>query len=193
MKPPILVDIICSNQWNGSKQRMEVDMTMACFRLMVGRASCLQYQSQDANRPVSDKEAAIVVTKATPMHKNHVDSVAFILESRGVLIETLDGRQLAASDIMNFDANTEQGSSKNLRWASRLPPRDSGIVEDQDQMVGRLWRLNTLDSDSWDPHFHIELTTGEKKQRLVSRVGNPTLYSKCIATSKDSDGYDVSE
>lgn len=69
MKPPILVDIICSNQWNNVTQKMEVDMSMACFRLMVGRASCLQYQLRDSKRGDGDDEGAIVVAKATPRHK----------------------------------------------------------------------------------------------------------------------------
>lgn len=174
---------------------MEVDMSMACFRLMVGRASCLQYQLRDSKRGEGDDEGAVVVTKATPRHKDHVDSVAFVLESQGVLIESLDGRQLAATDIISSDLKVEHVNNKNLKWLRKMQDHSShqGSFVEQQKINSRLWTLRTLDNDSWDPHFFIELTTGEKKQRLISRQHNPTLYSKCIATSRDIDGYDQHE
>lgn len=193
VRPPILVDVICSNQWNNATQKMEVDMSTASFRLMVGRASCLQYQLRGGRRGEDDEESAIVVTKTTPMHKDHVDSVAFVLESQGVLIESLDGRQLAATDIIPSDLRVEQANNKCLKWLSKVQGSHQDSFVEQEQMHRRLWSLRTLDSDSWDPHFFIELTTGEKKQRLVSRQANPTLYSKCIATSRDIDGYGAHE
>ena len=75
---------------------MEVDMTMACFRILVGRASCLKYTVQEGNQKDLKEEDVIVVTKTPNQNKDLVDSVSFVLESQGIIIQTLDGRQLTA-------------------------------------------------------------------------------------------------
>ena len=38
-------------------------MTMACFRILVGRASCLKYTVQEGNQKDLKDEDVIVVTK----------------------------------------------------------------------------------------------------------------------------------
>jgi hypothetical protein len=68
-----------------------------------------------------------------------------------------------------------------------------GSFYEKDSIFGRLWSLKSLDAESWDPHFYIELANGEKRQRLLSRQANPSLYSKCIASSRELDGFNLNE
>ena len=118
-----------------------------------------------------------------------MDRVKFVLNQNGLQIQdTLDQNAL----IMTSSGLVAQGSYQWVSWSVL----GEGSLNDPFQS---LWTLTSPFADDWskaegvedaESIFLIKKIYGDIRPKLILNKKDPYLYSKLIATTKNTDGYD---
>lgn len=145
VRPAALVDIFCANRWDPATQQMKY-RDQPKFKIHLGSDNkALQYDKAGGPPTIASE-----VTKET--------SLWFKLEEEGFVITN------GTSCLASQDPEVAQGSQCLVQFRANASSAGRGSSKEF------LWQLSSASGrpDSQDyPYFHVEMTYGEVKPRLI--------------------------